>query len=747
MSLLRGLIVLVVATFVVAEAAAQEPRYSLLGMNLEGEIETGVRFFLEEPSKVRSAKFQEYRDIDDGLFLGRFYLRAFKPDESYSTEFEGSKWGNEDQFFALRAGRLGVWEAGFEWDQMRRVLYTNARLLANENDRGVFILPPPLAGADLSRHNAANEHEISVRWDTARLNFRLTPTPNTEIKAQYSRIRKEGDKELGVVFGSPGANFYQVLEPIEQTIHEFRLTGVYAADIWQLQFGYVMSLFQNDERRVLADNPCFGNGPPDCSAGDAGGPPRGQVSLPPSNIAHTFTLGGGVTLPMRSRIHGNFAYSMRLQNESFLPHTVNPTIDGDPDLRLPQDSLHGFTQIINVNLVGTTRPWDPVTFTGKYRLYMQLDYTDRPAFNAQVVGDRSITRETTRAARLDYNRHNVDLDTRLTFWQPVAITVGPGWERWDRSEGREVRESDEFFFKLAADATPADWLTARLTYKPSYRRLAHYNPRARAESLVVEDVAAEVSGQSVFLRKFDEAERDRQRVDVSLTFAPSEKLTITPMFGYRYDDYIESRLGLQREESWSAGMDVTVTPNEWISLSAGYTYEQMNQLQRNRQRPSLAGGATGDFKDYEWVSNNVDTVQTAHATLRGTILPRKLEWSLGALWSYALGTMDTNNPVDPQSDTAANNATARAKPFPAFEDQLFRVDAALKYHFNSSWTAALGYAWESFSKHDWRTDALNPFVPVPSTAGLAGQSSIWLGADLKNYSAHIIGATLTYRFK
>ena len=76
---------------------------------------------------------------------------------------------------------------------------------------------------------------------------------------------------------------------------------------------------------------------------------------------------------------------------------------------------------------------------------------------------------------------------------------------------------------------------------------------------------------------------------------------------------------------------------------------------------------------------------------------------------------------------------------PAFEDNLWRVDASLQYHFSKSWTASLNYIFESFSKHDWRTDSLNPFIP--------GVAAIWLGNDQKNYAAHIIGATLRYRFE
>jgi hypothetical protein len=77
----------------------------------------------------------------------------------------------------------------------------------------------------------------------------------------------------------------------------------------------------------------------------------------------------------------------------------------------------------------------------------------------------------------------------------------------------------------------------------------------------------------------------------------------------------------------------------------------------------------------------------------------------------------TRNPTPPVSGTAAQNAAAAAKPFPAFTDMLVRVDAALTYHFYKNWPRSRGYAFEMFEKTVWRTDTLNPFIPgVSSTA-------------------------------
>ena len=43
-----------------------------------------------------------------------------------------------------------------------------------------------------------------------------------------------------------------------------------------------------------------------------------------------------------------------------------------------------------------------------------------------------------------------------------------------------------------------------------------------------------------------------------------------------------------------------------------------------------------------------------------------------------------------------------------------------------------------FDKTNWQTDQLNPFLP--------GVTSIWLGNDFKDYTAHIVTLTLGYRF-
>ena len=752
-SVLAGLVVLAAsgaASAQTAPPAATPPPFEIGGFRLEGYVESGVRFFLD-PSQKERAKFEEYRDINQGLYLQGLWLRFFTPDEKYSGVIGGRQWGQQDQEYHLSFERLGRWEVGFEWDQMRHIFSTNARTLTSETSRGVFALPNPRPAIS-TYNNGRSIDEISVRWDTARTYFKWNLSENADLFAEYTRIHKDGERPFGMAFGSPGGNTFEILQPIEHTIHDFRLRGTWATEHWQVQAGYTMSIFVNDLDYVRADNPCqpaVAPFPP-CAAGDVGTTKQfGTVSLPPNNMAHTFSLQAGVNLPLRTRINGNFTYSLRLQNDDFLPQTsTNGQPATVPSLALPQKSLHGNVQVILLNLNATSRPLPiPVTFSAKYRLYDLMDESDVVRFSDFIINDQNtIARGPHFSQRFSYMRQNADLDGRWKVSQPLAVTLGTGWERWDRPETREVRVSDEFFAKAALDVTPADWLMVRATYQPSFRRASEY--RTFALAAVEQNAAPGEPGQSYLLRKYDEADRDRQRVDLMMQITPTETLTITPAASYRFDNYIASglshdssargqsgaMLGLQEAVSWSAGMDVNWAPTERLSFAAGYVHESNFQKQRSRNR-------NPDDPALDWISDNTDTVDTYHASMTARLIPGKLDLKFAGNYSYALGRVETWNPNANGSTVfnAVTNTNQVARRWPAFEDSLLRLEASVRYHFGQAWTASLNYAYEAFSKHDWRTDTINPFVP--------GNSAVYLGNDLKSYEAHIFGVTLGYRFK
>jgi MtrB/PioB family decaheme-associated outer membrane protein len=726
---IRSVLVALAILTPVGSAFAQVP---LGGLNLEGEVEAGVRLLPGSPSDAGRQKFEEYRDITEGAFLSDLRLRLFTPDEQYSLEARGSKWGQQDQEFAASLGRLGLWNLGFSWDQMPHLFSTTARTLELETARGVFTLPtprPPLTAWNFGRRL----DEVGLRWDTGKFSFSLTPTPDLELRADYTRIEKHGDRPIGIVFGGPGSNLLETLQPVDETIHDLRLRANLARPTWQLQLGYALSIFDNGHRLVTADNPCFGlpaavtASPPGCGADAAGAQPAGGVSLAPPNQAHTWSVAGGVNLPLNTRLSANVAYGLRLQNAGFLGQTVNPAI-ASPLLGLPARSLDGMVATTLVSLQAVTKPLFPLTLSAKYRYYDYNDVTKELQFAGRAVEDRLVIAENIKALRPDYTKQNAELDAKWRFGAPLAVTVGTGWERWDRNDKvREVPTTDEYFGKTVVDYAATDWLSAHLTYRPSFRRIDDYDTWAHYLSLHVDPVppAALAANQSGLLRKYDEGERDRHRLDLMLSVVPGEKLSGTVNAGFKSDDYIRSPLGLQRATSWSAGADVTFAPSPRLSVAAGYVREWIFEKQRSR---------TGTDAASDWISDNADTVDTAHVGLTAK-LSETVNWTFGVNYSTATGTVETRNAAP-----AGVSPTANARRFPAFVDSLLRLDAALRYRFREDWTATFGYAYETFGQHDWRSDTLNPFVPAVG-------SSIFLGTNPHGYDAHIVALTLRYRIR
>ena len=713
----------------------------LFGLNAEGEIDIGGRFFLDEPSARGKAKLEEYRDLDQQPF-GDFRFRLSTPDEKYAIGLGGDKVGQDDQSYFLATGRLGLWGFDFGWDQIPHILGTTPRLIPTETDTGVFTLPSPRP--PLSTYNVGlnqDPDEIKVRWDVAKFSFVLTPTPDLDLNLDYTWTHRHGDRSFGAAMGSPGGNFLEVLRPVDDSTHDVRLRASYVGDGWQVQGGYTLSLYLNDPTSVTADNPCFGLSASIAAGGCAndgnGATATGRVSLAPDNIANTFWLAGGVNLPMRTRVTGNFAFSLRTQDDTFLPPTVNPALASSPTLALPRQSLDGTAYTILFNVNATSRPLPPLTLTARYRLFNLDDTTDDLVVPAHVVNDKSpIVAEARLPFRPSYLKQNADLDARWRFSQPLAVTVGGGWERWDRNEHREAPTSDEFFAKLKADWTPFDWMVGRLAYVPSLRRISDYNTFAHPEHSVLEenDPASLLSqGQSTLLRKFDEADRNTQRVTFQMDLTPTDVITVTPNATYRWDDYYDSALGLQTAETWSAGIDVAWRPLERLPLFAGYLYESTDQKQASRYRePNV------DFQDFTWVSRNIDTAHTFYAGFRAALIPKTLDWNVRLSYSRGRGEIDTSNPTPPTSGSSSQRNNATAQPFPDQKTDLVRLQSDLQYVWKS-WVVTLSYLFEKFDQANFHTDGLVPFV--------GDVTSIWLGNSPEDYTAQILALTVGYRFR
>ena len=730
-----------------------------------GEVEVGGRFVPEGSSAFGSSKYEEYREQRPGVFGNARLLLEGKEGKYY---FEGSATdiAERDQHYEVASGRYGRYRLELEFDELVHVFSNTARTLYSDQGGGALDFPDAtqstiqglgtsaLKSAALqSALSGATAVPLRFRLQTGRIGFFYRPLADLEVDTGYWVQQKEGTRPFGMGFASPGGNFANVAAPIDERTHEVTGGIQVARDTWSLRLDYTGSFYENDLDTVAIDNPLqLTDGAFTASgAGGTSTPGRGRTDLAPDNSAHTIRLSGAVTLPVDfpARFAGTFSYGMRFQNDPFVPHTINAIIlanDPTNSLALPASSLDAEVRTVLANLVVTGRPSRDLNLTARYRFY---DYnSDIPilAFPGHVINDQNLVTETRFNTPMDHRTHNASLDASYRLTRPATLKLGYEWERWDRSDHREVIRTDEHTAKAAVDYKPAAWALLRAGYRFAIRRGTDYNTFAHLEHAVLEDdvTAAIPTGQSTLLRKFDEADRIRNQVDLLAQLSPREDVTLTFTGGYGLTDYDNTPRGLTEDERWSVGTDIGYRPLSWLALSTWYTFENIRFKQESRWRPVVAGVAV-DSSLNDWSSTSQDQIHTAGVGAEMVLIPDRLDASL----SYVLEIAKAKTRAAGVPGTTAAPDGGDAVDWPDIKDTLQTLIAALRYHILKNLTVKAEYRFEHFNLSNFKTDGLEPFMANSNVNGSGTVSpslDVFLGDRVDDYVAHVIALSLIYRF-
>ena len=102
------------------------------------------------------------------------------------------------------------------------------------------------------------------------------------------------------------------------------------------------------------------------------------------------------------------------------------------------------------------------------------------------------------------------------------------------------------------------------------------------------------------MRRFDMANRDRNRVRASLDWQATERFSAQGTLELSDDQYDQSIYGLQRATTWAASLDATYTASERLVVNAFYTHQD--------QRSRTAGDAYGSASNTAFVGKAGNTV-------------------------------------------------------------------------------------------------------------------------------------------
>jgi MtrB/PioB family decaheme-associated outer membrane protein len=728
-----------------------------------GFIEFGGRGFLNDPpygghiwqGQGSLAKYYEYSSIKPGPF-GDFFAAAGSKNGLYEIDAWGTNVGYSDQRYNAYWSKAGEQYLNFQYDQTPHIYSTSASTLftgigtnhltlANPNlgnqlfNAGVVGWPAtansPATIATLNTKAAGvatviNQNllptSIGIHRDTASVDYRITPTDNWDIRANYSDLKRTGTQVDSVLFTATNAGSrVDVPKPVDDQTQNFGVNGEYiGSSPWGGKFnamvGYNGSYYHDNFSSYTVQNP-FCGGPAGLCANNASQPPAGgtataplaQMSTPPSNNMNGVTGTFGVDLPLHSRYMGTVSYSGMRQNDQFLPFSINPALLSTGQqaaslASLPAQSLNGQINTLLVNNVVTTQINPDLKTKFSYRYYGYDNQTPQITISDWIITDATSAKNTTNnyapvnPLMVGYIRQNGAAEAT---WRPVnTVNIGSAYnyEHYDFTRF-DASSTAENTGKVYAEK----WLTFRASGSYGERRAGNYDylgnvgmfqwpvPRPAATSTTAGVTTTTFAGfpnstnYAPAYRQFYLDDRNRAQAKFQVDIDVLRNLTITPNVTWRDDEFLlqQNQLGLTHDRSTAAGVEAAYAATPDLKLLFSYMNEQRGQFMFGSGTnifpattntlnggmgyicPNTNGNAIGGTATYlcQLYSANInDRVNTFIFGLNYAFIPRRLE--VGVNYTGAYGR--NSSPLFMQNGTGpvVSNIFGSNIPSPQFPD-------------------------------------------------------------------------------
>lgn len=660
-----------------------------------------------------SAKSDEYRDISQPVY-GDVKWAADK-DRRHFIRGEATNIGRDDQSVGGEAGSYGKYEVDASYDSSIHRYAYDAKTLYSGVGTGMMTLSDALqanvqaapTSAEIANRlngflSSAALGDPDVTRDKLKLGLNVFALDPFSFKVDLSHETRKGTRPYAGSFLS--TEMVELFEPIDYETLEMKISGEYASAPVYVNVAYHYSQFSNNIDTLTFDNPLI--------ATDALlEPSSGRIDLAPDNQYHNVSLTGAYTkLPGNSQIIANAAWGVMLQDDKLVPFTTNTALAA-PALPASSADAKVYTSLYNLRLTSKPLPW--MRIKGHARYY---DYDNRTGTinfaNGYVETDAFVDATALTNLPSSYSKTRAGLDFGFDVGRRTGLGVGYQYERTDR-ENREVEEQDDHTFKLSADNRSLAWLDLRASYERTQREIGDYN-------FDVYLLSGDDLQQLPQLRKYDQADLARDRIQLQAAFLPTEVLSFGMSGIYGRDDYKESPYGLLEDSHLLLSFDADYAISDRASVNLFYSFERYDNTQR------------GNDGTADWTADGEDQVHSVGAGLKLALIPDLLDLDLTYTYSDVDGNIAFTSPSGAFADFEAVDDT-----------KIHSLNSKLKYHFTKNLTLSLGYLWEKFDYDDFST---NGFTFVPTNAAGNYQGALLAGTLPEDYDVHIVYTQLTFRY-
>ncbi|MCX5887927.1 MAG: MtrB/PioB family outer membrane beta-barrel protein [Deltaproteobacteria bacterium] len=578
------LVVFLAVMFITLTCAGGFAELNVGDYTLSGQISVGGGWLSDQPRHMNRGYLKQYLPFEQGFLAETDVSLKSKEGLEYYRFWMSNPGLRGAQDFLLQVGKIGVYHAQIEYDELQHLYCTvNPSIFANNN--------------------------IGILVQRLRFSGYYTPTPEIAIFAENQFLKRTGWQANTYEVG-PGNpyNFTTTLRAIKYNQNDMKVGVEYDRPTdekspFQARVSYHLSTFENGN--ALMQNP----------VGNA------YISLPPSNMANYVTGEGALDLKAyKTRLTGSLTYGWLAQNDYVNESTTSAATATPRTFAGRFDGLAGLgASTFTANIAGVTRPIAPLTLRYSYNAYnFENNNTANQILTTAFSGTTSILRP---MMQYSYLRQGANLGADYRVNNMLAFTAGYTWQGVDRTNGQGTTSSSSP--QVGLRLTPTSWLSLNANYAYTVRLGWNFMVREQEGEAGVPITYKSYTGNL-----------NRNAFNFIAEVLPANNITTSFNFSIYNDNFLDSTLGIQSDRGWSTGVDVSWRPHDRVALSLGYDHQQLQTKELAATTPILGevGLVTGDFGPTLTTSDAYDTF-IARADFK--LIPKKLDLTTRGSYSIA----------------------------------------------------------------------------------------------------------------
>jgi MtrB/PioB family decaheme-associated outer membrane protein len=622
-------------------------------------------------------KFADYRGIDEDGFNADFDGKGgYLGEQGHYFNFYTDNLAYDSRIVKVDGGKQGTYDLYANYQEIPRYLGHGTVTPYDGVGTDVLVIP---AGASMAPALLESKRTISGAG------FAFTGFGNFRADVDYQRQERDGTKTFGGGLFFTNAALFPA--PVKYKTDRFDAGIEYNGKMFQVRAEFTGSDFNNSYNSVTWDNPI------PIGFGDE----VSRSALEPDNEYQLFSLVGAIRFTDWLRFSGKVSSGEAKQNDPFLPYSINPDYSDRP---LPRESLQGKLETSMYNIAGRLhfRLSKGLDLTASYKASERdnktpVDEYEPVMFEVYPRGPRS-------NRPYSYERSLGKVELRYRPTNNLRFNAGFWTEEMERTY-QEVKTTDEDAWFAEAQWAPWALVDVRL-------KLDH----GEREASISEQQGNYDRAENPLMRKFNMANRDRDRYTIEVDLAPTERMGINLSLYSTKDDYSESVVGLTAGEETALSIDLNYLFSNGMNVYAFFTDETIT---------SEMSGADGDGAT-PWNSNTEDDIISWGAGLTGKFND-KARYGLDYVSSMADGDITT----------AAGNMPV---PFPVLTTELTNIRLYVDFDLSDRWGLGVEAYKERYKTADWMVDGVGPYS-IPGV--------LTMGEESPDYNTSVVRVLATYR--